>query len=63
MKEEKLIDVKKASEILGIKPKTLYQWKWKGLHLPFIKVGKSLRISEKDLMEFIEKRRRIPKSN
>ena len=63
MKEEKLLDVKKVSEILGIRHKTLYQWKWKGVHLPFIKVGKSLRISENDLMDFIEKRRRDPKSD
>ena len=60
---ERLLNVKQASEILGIKPKTLYQWKWKGLHLPFVKVGKALRISEKDLLGFIEKKRRSPKSD
>ena len=59
---EKLLSVKKAAEILSMKPKTLYMWKWRGLHLPFIKAGKALRISERDLMDFIEKMRIAPKS-
>lgn len=58
--KEKLLNVNQASEILGIKPKTLYQWKWMKQHLPFVKVGKSLRISEKDLTDFIERNRRKP---
>lgn len=58
--DEKLLSIMEASEVLGVKPKTLYQWKWKKQHLPFIKVGKALRISEKDLYEFIEKRKRSP---
>lgn len=60
MKENKLLNVKQASQILGIQPKTLYQWRWKRLHLPFVKVGKALRISERDLMDFIEKKKRKP---
>ena len=63
MKEQKLINVKEASEILGLKVKTLYQWKWRKQHLPFVKVGKSLKISEKDLMDFIEKGKRFPKED
>lgn len=53
--KEKLLNVKQAAEILGLTSKTLYQWKWKGLHLPFFKIGKSLRVSERDLYEFIRK--------
>lgn len=52
--EEKLLNVKQASEILGIRPKTLYQWKWQKIYLPFVKVGKSLRVSEGDIMKFIK---------
>jgi len=63
MKENKLLNVKQASEILGIKPKTLYQWKWMKQHLPFVKVGKALRISEKDLFDFIERKKRKPEIN
>ena len=52
--EEKLLNVEQISDILGIKPKTLYQWKWLKIHLPFVNVGKSLRVSERDLKKFIE---------
>lgn len=52
--EEKLLNVKQVSEILGIRPKTLYQWKWQKTNLPFVKLGKSLRIAESDLKKFIE---------
>ena len=58
--KEKLLNVNQVSEILGIKPKTVYQWKWMKQHLAFVKVGKSLRISEKDLTDFIERNRRKP---
>lgn len=58
--QEKLLTVREASKILGLKPKTLYQWKWMKQNLVFVKVGKSLRISEKDLRNFIQKNRRKP---
>jgi len=61
--KEKLLSVKQAADILGVKPKTLYMWKWRRQYLPFIKVGKALRISEKDLSSFIEKRRRRPEED
>lgn len=44
--EEKLLNVREVSEILGIKPKTLYQWKWMKQNLVFVKIGKSLKIRE-----------------
>ncbi len=58
--KEKLISVKEASKILGIKIGTLYQWHWLRINIPFIKVGKALKISKKDLMNFIERRKRSP---
>jgi len=54
-KYEKLLNINQTAEILGIKPKTLYQWKWLKKHLPFIKIGRSLRVSAKDLNKFISK--------
>ncbi len=54
-KKERLLNVNQVAEILGIKSKTLYQWKWLKKHLPFIKVGRSLRVSAKDLNKFINK--------
>ena len=58
--KERLLSVQQVSGILGIKPKTLYQWKWMKQHLPFVKVGKSLKISERDLLDFIERNRKKP---
>ncbi len=57
MVEEKLLNIKQTAEILGIQPNTLYQWKWLKVHLPFVKVGKSLRVSERDLLKFIEEQK------
>lgn len=58
--KEKLLNVREAAEILGVKPKTLYQWKWMKQHLVFVKIGKSLKIRERDLLDFIEKNRKKP---
>jgi len=57
IEKERLLRVKEIAKILGIKPATIYQWSWLKRHLPFVKIGKSLRVSEKDLAEFIEKRK------
>ena len=59
--KEKLLNVTQVSEILGIKPKTLYQWKWMKQNLVFVKIGKSLKIREQDLLDFIERNKKKPK--
>jgi len=61
IKKDKLLNVQQAAEILGVNVRTLYMWNWMKKNLPFIKVGRSLRISEKDLFDFIEKGKRFPK--
>lgn len=53
--KERLLSLEEVGEVLGIKAGTLYQWKWLKINLRFIKVGRSLRVSEKDLTEFIKK--------
>lgn len=60
MKENRLLNVKQASKVLGLKPKTLYQWKYRKQNLPFVKVGKSLKIREQDLLDFIERNTKKP---
>lgn len=61
MKEQDtLLNLREASCLLGITAKTLYQWRWRRQHLPFIKVGRALRISERDLNKFIEKMKEPP---
>jgi len=58
--KEKLLSVQQVSEILGVKPKTLYEWKYRKQNLPFVKVGKSLKIREQDLFDFIQKNTKKP---
>jgi len=53
--EDRLLSIKEAALLLGVKEKTLYQWKWQQRLLRFVKIGKSLRIREKDLADFIRK--------
>lgn len=57
---DKLLNVAEVAEVLGVKRKTIYMWKWQKKHLTFVKFGKSLRISERDLMDFIKKRKSHP---
>jgi len=61
IENERLITIKLASKILGIKPETLYQWNWLGKNLPFIKIGRAIRVREKDLKDFIDNGKRFPK--
>ena len=51
----KLLNLKEVSKILRISIPTLYLWKSNKKILPFIKIGNSLRVSERDLTEFIKK--------
>ena len=55
--DERLLTIPEAAQILGFKSKTLYQWKWRRRDFPFIKIGRSLRVEERALYEFIESQR------
>jgi excisionase family DNA binding protein len=50
----KLLTVREAAKVLMLSERTLYQWHWLKKRFPFIKVGGALRISEKDLLQYIE---------
>ena len=53
--EEKLLNPLQASELLGVRPKTIYNLASRRA-LPFIKIGGSLRFSRRALLEYIEER-------
>jgi len=57
---DRLLSITEAASVLGLKPKTLYQWSWKKRGIAFVKVGRSLRIREKDLVAFIERQTTQP---
>lgn len=49
-----LLNEAQAATYLGISPKTLQQWRWRGDGTPFIKLGgKMIRYRKSDLDQFI----------
>ena len=50
--EERLLDVKEAAEMLGLKPSTLYQWAYER-RLPVVKLGRTLRFRLSDIQALI----------
>lgn len=53
----KLLDDPAAAEFLGINPQTLAVWRsTKRYPIPYIKVGRSVRYRESDLIEWLESR-------
>jgi len=50
----KLLTAQEVAKILGVKRATIYQWKWKRVDFPFVKVGRSLRVDEGDLHIYLE---------
>lgn len=53
---ELLWTVKEASKMLNVSRSTLYGWVWQR-RIPFVKVGRALRFSSRDLEQFIEANR------
>ena len=49
----KLVGVKEISELLGIKPSTIYQWAELG-QIPCYKLNGSLRFDMEDIMKWIK---------
>lgn len=50
--DKKVIDAKKASEILGLKANTLYKWARQKKMIPYIDYGISIRFFERDVLAF-----------
>ena len=49
----KLLNIPDVAKRLAISARTLYQWHWLGKNFPFVKVGRTLRVDESDLDQFI----------
>jgi len=50
---ERLLDVKEASSLLGLKPRTLYKMAYAG-RLPVVKIGRASRFRLSTLQRLIE---------
>jgi excisionase family DNA binding protein len=55
----RFLTVKEVSEIIKVKPSTIYQWAELG-QIPCLKLNGLLRFSEDDLMEWIKKCKKEP---
>lgn len=51
------LDEKEASQIAGVSVFALRKWRWNGSGPDFFKLGRSVRYSEKELLEWLESRR------
>ena len=56
-----LIDIKKVSEIISVKPSTIYQWAELGI-IPFVKLNGALRFDPEDINKWIESCKKQPAS-
>ena len=58
----KLLDVKKTAEILGVSPYTIYR-QWRPWGLTAFRIGRELRFRERDLWEWVAQREIKPLSD
>ncbi len=58
----RLLNPKEAAGYLGLRPQTLACWRVDGRHLPYVKVGRSVKYRVSDLEKFLESRT-IPASS
>jgi excisionase family DNA binding protein len=54
---ERLITAKQVSELIEVRPSTVYQWVHLGL-IPYVKIGKSVRFKKDELFRWIDKNHR-----
>ena len=55
---ETLLTPVQAADFLQIKPNTLAKWRVTGEGPPFVRVGRAIRYSMRELMRFIERQTR-----
>ena len=54
---ERLMTAKQVSELIEVKPSTIYQWVHTGL-IPYVKIGKCVRFKKDELFRWIDKNHR-----
>jgi excisionase family DNA binding protein len=54
---EPLLTVPEAAAYLRVKPRTVYQWVWRG-RIPFLKAGSAVRFSRTELDAWLARRNR-----
>ena len=51
---ERLMTAKQVSELIEVKPSTVYQWVHVGL-IPYVKLGKCVRFKKDELLRWVDK--------
>ena len=54
----RLIDISQLSELINIKPKTIYDWVHKG-KIPYYKIEGSLRFDRDEVLKWLKSKKRI----
>ena len=54
---ERLLTAKQVSELIEVRPSTVYQWVHVGL-IPYVKIGKCVRFKKDELFRWIDKNHR-----
>lgn len=54
---ERLMTAKQVSELIEVRPSTIYQWVHFGL-IPHVKIGKCVRFKKDELLRWIDKNHR-----
>lgn len=55
---EHLLTEAEAAEVLAVQPSTLCAWRCRGTRdLPFVRCGRAIRYSPRDLEKFVERNR------
>ncbi|WP_027159160.1 helix-turn-helix transcriptional regulator [Methylobacter luteus] len=54
---QRTLTEKQLSERWGLSPKTFQDWRYKGIGPAFVKIGRSVRYLEADIIAFEEKRK------
>ncbi len=54
---ERLMTAKQVSELIEVRPSTVYQWVHLGL-IPYVKIGKCVRFKKNELLRWIDKNHR-----
>ncbi len=50
---EKLLNPQELAEVLNVRPGTVYSWLSRGVDIPHVKIGGTVRFREKAVMEWL----------
>jgi excisionase family DNA binding protein len=60
---EKLLNPQELAEILKVRPGTIYSWLSRGVDIPHVKIGGTVRFREKAVLDWILQKEREKRRN